>query len=103
MKVRNKMSENLDTRPSINLESEDWRLSCFLDWAPKQHIETCPTCKGTGKVGGGLGDLDGPIQCEKCFGTRNITCGPKTPKPQIPAAIKEHMRRAWYDYFNTKL
>jgi len=87
-------------RPSISIETTDWRLGCFIDWAPKQHYEKCPTCLGHGEVGGGFGDLDGPQQCPKCYGSRMVSKGPTTPKPDLPPALLEHMRRAWWDFFN---
>lgn len=89
-----------NTRPSLNVETEDWRLSCFLDWSPKSHAETCPTCLGHGEVGGGFGSLDGPEPCPQCTGTKFVTRGPRTPKPELPKALVEHMRRAWWDFFN---
>ncbi len=87
-------------RPSIKIETEDWRLGCFLDWQPKQHFIQCPRCKGRGEVGGGFKSLDGPHQCPDCYGTRSISRGPTTPRPELPPALVEHMRRAWWDFFN---
>lgn len=81
-------------------ETEDWKLSCFLDWKPKKHQITCPYCNGKGEVGGGFKDIDGPRQCPECFGSRHVTKGPSTVMPAIPEALREHMRRAWWDYFN---
>lgn len=84
----------------IKVETTDWKLGCFCDWRPKQHDEKCPDCNGKGEVGGGFGDLDGARQCSRCWGTRTISKGPTTPKPELPRALIEHMRRAWWDFFN---
>lgn len=86
-------------RPSVNIETDDWALSCYLDWRPKNHEEECPDCHGRGECGGGFKDLDGPVQCPTCFGRRTVTKGPRTPKPELPKVLVEHMRRAWWDFF----
>lgn len=91
---------DLSKRPSLALETEDWALSCYLEWRAKSHEETCPTCHGTGEVGGGFGSFDGPEQCDRCCGTRTVTVGPKSPRPSLPPELIEYMRRAWWDYFN---
>ena len=82
-------------------ETADWRLGAFMDWEPKYHSEECTYCSGCGEVGGGFKSLDGPMPCPKCFGTGYISVGPTTGKPEIPTALKEHMRRAWWDFLNT--
>ena len=86
-------------KPSLT-ETEDWKLGCFMDWKPKHHTETCPRCNGKGETGGHFKDLDGPQTCYQCFGSRIVTKGPTTPKPELPPALVEHMRRAWWDYLN---
>jgi DnaJ-class molecular chaperone len=87
---------------AYQLETEDWVLKCFMDWAPKSHQETCDRCNGKGEVGGGFKSLSDPEPCPQCFGTRTVTKGPRTPRPDLPPAIVEHMRRAWFDYFHGK-
>lgn len=84
----------------INIETDDWKLGCFMDWQPKNHSEDCPTCKGKGEIGGGLGWMDDDKTCPDCHGMRFVTKGPRTPKPALPKAVVEHMRRAWWDFFN---
>lgn len=84
----------------VGIETDDWRLKCFMDWAPKNHAEECPTCNGRGETGGHFKSLDGPQICETCWGTKIVTKGPSTPRPELPKAVVEHMRRAWWDYFN---
>jgi hypothetical protein len=81
-------------------DTEDWELACFLDWKPKYHSETCDTCNGQGTVGGHFKDLDGPRQCPTCFGSGQISVAPKTPRPELPADIREHLRRAWFDFYS---
>lgn len=82
------------------LETEEWKLQCFMDWTPKSLYIKCPSCLGKGIVGGGLGSLDGEQECSKCFGRREITKIITEPKPELPKALVEHMRRAWWDFFN---
>jgi hypothetical protein len=81
-------------------ENEDWKLGCFFDWRPKEKSIECPCCHGEGKVGGGLGDIDGPRDCPQCWGRKYKSVYPTSQKPEIPPALAEHMRRAWYDFFN---
>lgn len=78
----------------------DWELHAWIDWKPKMHEEECTSCSGRGVVGGGLGDLDGPRQCTACYGRGTITKPPTSKKPDIPKDLVEHMRRAWWDYWN---
>jgi len=82
------------------LETEDWQLSCYLEWRPKNHQEKCEYCDGKGKVGGGFGYLEEAQQCDRCHGLKTVTKGPRTPRPELPKKLIEHMRRAWWDYFN---
>jgi len=90
----------MEQKTTTITETDDWKLGCFMDWRPKSHEEECPYCHGKGEVGGGFKDLDGPRQCPECFGRRSITKGPMTPQPELPKALVEHMRRAWWDYLN---
>ena len=82
------------------METEDWKLGCFLDWKPKHKSVTCPTCGGSGYTGGHFKDLDGPQECSRCFGAKVISVAPTSQRPEIPADIREHMRRAWFDFYN---
>lgn len=90
---------NQEQRPSIGIETQDWKLSCFLDWEKKSHDENCPECHGKGEVGGGFGSIDGPTECPKCYGRGKVTVWPTSQKPPIPQKLLIHMRRAWEDYF----
>ena len=81
-------------------ETDDWKLGCFMEWRPKRHPKECPTCNGTKEIGGGFKCIDGPRQCPECFGSGFISTGPTTPVPELPAALREHMRRAWLDFLN---
>ena len=93
---------NTDTTdPSRIKETDDWKLGCFIDWRPKDHTETCTDCNGAREVGGGFKSLDGPVPCPMCHGRGFMIKGPSTQMPEIPPALIEHMRRAWWDYFNT--
>lgn len=82
------------------IETEDWKLGCFMEWRPKHHYEDCQSCLGEGMVGGGFKSLDGQRECPDCFGSGQVHKGPTTPKPELPPALVEHMRRAWWDYTN---
>lgn len=82
--------------------TEDWELKAYLDWRPKYHTVECDYCGGRGTVGGGFKDIDGERQCPTCYGRGSVDCAPATEKPQIPEALIEHMRRAWWDYHNPK-
>ena len=95
---------NEDIPPAVGdrvvSENDDWKLGCFMEWRAKRHPEECPTCLGWKEVGGGFKSLDGPRECPECFGIGHITKGPKTPAPEIPAKLREHMRRAWWDFLH---
>lgn len=80
--------------------TKDWELHAFLDWKAIRRAETCTGCGGRGTVGGGFKDLDGPRQCNDCFGSGTVSKGPTTPRPELPPALVEHMRRAWWDFMN---
>lgn len=84
------------------VETDDWKLGCFMEWRPKNHAEECPTCYGKGEVGGYFRDLDGPRPCPQCAGMKIVHKGPTTPKPELPPALVEHMRRAWWDFINAE-
>jgi len=91
----------MNTFKSSSVETDDWKIGCFIDWNPKRHLKTCPRCLGSGEVGGGLGDVDNPHTCPECLGVKIIVVGPTSPKPEIPEALIEHMRKAWWDYMET--
>lgn len=82
------------------IETEDWKLGAYFEWRPKYHSEECSTCHGRGEVGGGFKDLDGKRPCSTCRGVGSTSKQPKTQQPEIPPAIVEHMRRAWWDFVN---
>lgn len=84
----------------IKVETEDWKLDAFIDWVPKQHLEKCEHCSGRGTIGGGFKSLDSEETCPKCYGTGQVSKGPRVPRPELPKALVEHMRRAWWDFFN---
>lgn len=81
-------------------ETDEWKLGAWIDWREKPVRRKCQTCHGTGEIGGGFKDIDGPRTCPTCFGTGSVPSHPTTPKPDVPADLIEHMRRAWWDYFN---
>lgn len=84
----------------ICVETEDWKLACYLEWRPKSHEEDCPRCNGKGEIGGGFGWLDDAKECDKCRGRGTVTKGPKTQRPELPKRLTEYMRRAWWEFFN---
>ena len=84
--------------PKVVIETDDWKLGCFMDWRPKRRAIGCEYCLGTGEVGGGFKSLDGPQQCPKCFGTKSVLISPTGAAPPIPPELREHMRRAWWDF-----
>ena len=81
-------------------ETDDWKLGCFMEWRPKWHAIACPYCGGKGEVGGGFKDLDGPRPCPECFGMKVKSVPPTTEAPELPAELREHMRRAWFDFLH---
>lgn len=81
-------------------ETSDWKLNCFLRWRPKYHDETCKRCCGAGRIGGGFKDIEGERDCPDCHGRGSVSKPPTTPEPELPAALVEHMRRAWWDFQN---
>lgn len=82
------------------VENEEWKLGCFLDWRPKVKSIDCPHCQGKGGVGGGFKDLDGPRECDECSGTGIKRINPTSQPPEIPPELREHMRRAWWDFIH---
>jgi len=87
-------------RPQVVTETDDWKLGCFFDWRPKPKAIACPFCGGRGTVGGGFKDLDGPRDCPECWGTKTKSVAPTSQPPEIPPELREHMRRAWWDFFH---
>ena len=87
-------------RPHVVTETDEWKLGCFFDWRPKPMAIACPYCYGKGEVGGGFKDLDGPQPCPECWGTKIKSVAPTTQPPEIPPELREHMRRAWWDFFH---
>ena len=82
------------------VETDKWKLGCFMEWRPKHRAIDCPSCNGRGEVGGGFKDIEGSRPCPECFGTKIKSVGPTSEKPELPAALVEHMRRAWWDFVN---
>ena len=85
------------------VETEDWKLGCFMDWRPKHKVIDCPRCNGRGEIGGHFKDLDGARPCDECYGTKIKRVPPTTQPPEIPAALREHMRRAWWDFMQANV
>ena len=99
------MSDELSRGPVERIvrpvaETDEWKLQCFLDWRPKYKDAPCPVCRGRGTVGGGFKDIDGPMDCPKCLGRGVTTVAPTSRPPAVPPELSEHMRRAWWDFFN---
>lgn len=85
---------------SSPIDTEDWSLHAFLDWTKTKERVPCDGCSGSGKVGGGFKDMEGPRECTTCYGTGSMHFTPKTKKPEIPKELKEHLRNAWVAYWN---
>lgn len=82
-------------------DTRDWKIVATLDYKckvePIQH--TCTGCGGSGEVGGGFKSLDGPRPCDTCYGSGGYaTYEHIEPKPPIPEALINHMRRAYQEY-----
>lgn len=82
------------------VETEDWKLGAFMEWRPISRQKTCPRCEGLKTGGDGFKWLDGPQDCPECLGRGYIWTEPTTKMPELPADLREHMRRAWWDFFN---
>lgn len=80
-------------------ETEEWKLQCQIGWQPKQIRETCSYCGGAGQVGGGLGDVSGPIPCYQCNGSGVTYRSPKTAKPDIPEDLRLALKKTWDKYW----
>jgi hypothetical protein len=80
------------------IETDEWKLGCFMSWQQKYRTKNCSYCNGSGEIGGGFGWIGDKQVCPKCNGTRIETLKPKTQPPPIPPLLEEHMRRAWFDY-----
>lgn len=87
---------------STQKETDEWKLAAFVEWRPKPVQITCNCCKGSGKVGGGFKDMDGKRDCPECWGRGWKEGHPTSQKPEVPPELVEHMRRAWWDFFNKK-
>lgn len=85
---------------SSPVDTEDWKLSAYMEWKPARSRVKCG-CDG-GMVGGHFKDMEGPRTCPECYGSGTKSFTPKTPKPEIPEALIEHMRRAWMDFWEVK-
>lgn len=83
-------------------DTEDWELHACLDWKEKYHKEDCSRCGGTGQKGRMFCDYSDDRQCEDCCGRGWNSVRPKTPRPELPQPLLEHLRRAWWDYHNPK-
>lgn len=81
-------------------ETENWKLDAFLEWKPKSKTVECSGCNGTGETGGGFKSIDGAVVCVKCNGSGHVLVFPMEQAPEIPKDLKEHMRRAWWDFHN---
>ena len=84
------------------IETEDWKLSCYMEWRPKSKKITCPTCLGKGETGGHFKDLDGPQICNSCWGTKIKIVHAEGKPPELPPKLREHMRRAWFDFLHSE-
>lgn len=85
----------------IPYETDEWRLSVYIDWKPKFVDIQCPACSGYGTVGGGFKDLDGTRECPQCFGRKYVSKGPSGKAPEVPPELLSAMRLAWADHLGT--
>jgi hypothetical protein len=82
------------------IETPDWKLGCFMEWRPILRSVNCPTCSGTGEIFGGFSYMSENKKCHECAGVGRVTYKPTTQRPDLPADLVEHMRRAWWDFVN---
>lgn len=85
------------------VETEEWKLRAFFEWVQKPLFGVCPQCNGRGEIGGGFHDIEGARMCDRCLGNKCVSVKPTTPRPEIPAALAEHMRRAWWDWVHANV
>lgn len=46
--------------------------------------------------------MDGERDCPECWGRGWKEGHPTSVMPEVPSDLVEHMRRAWWDFFNKK-
>lgn len=88
---------------STPIDTEDWRLAAYIDWRPNKEPQNiqCTYCGGSGQIGGGFKSIDGSRDCPECFGRGHKTISEiSTDKPEVPKELIEHMRKAFFEYFN---
>ena len=80
--------------------NEDWELHACLDWRRKWKTVVCYHCSVSGKEPLGWRDYGDDTTCTKCRGRGTREELSTSPMPDMTPALIEHMRRAWWDYFN---
>ncbi len=85
-----------------NLDTEEWRVSSYLDYVPKKTHEyvECTNCGGSGTIGGGFKWIGEPETCTFCHGSGLATkyVYPKEPKPELPQEFVDWMKKAYLEY-----
>lgn len=84
-----------------NPDTEEWKISAYLDYVPKIEWveEKCDKCGGSGMLGGGFKSLDDPEPCDNCVrGRRSKRVYPTSPKPLLPQDLLDYMRKAYLEY-----
>jgi len=83
-------------------DTNDWHLAITAEFKLKTKpvfIE-CERCGGSGETGGGFKDLDGPVMCNHCWGSKGrLDYSKISPRPAIPDGCYEHMNKAYKDFF----
>lgn len=82
--------------------NEDWELHACLDWQRKWKTVECDRCNGSGREPLAYRDYGDDITCTHCRGRGTREEQSTSPRPELPPALIEHMRRAWWDYFNPR-
>lgn len=89
------------------ISNTQWKHSYFFRTELRKEFHSvtmdCPTCGGTGVVGGGFKSMDGPQTCSHCWGSGSVTDTANSPTvapaPPLPDGLRDHMQAAWLSFW----
>jgi DnaJ-class molecular chaperone len=85
-----------------NIDTEEWKISCRLEFVPKitwKEVE-CSKCGGQGRTNMHFGSLDDPETCWDCHGSgiKSIQERAWTNPPKVPQELIDHMQKAYLEW-----